>query len=101
MRHRAADEDEGQMVILGLTVVTAIISLGGIAFEMAAAKQLTGGAAWPHVALSGVTVLLSWTFSHTIFAIHYAHEYYDAEEDGLAEGLEFPGDDPPDYWDFG
>jgi uncharacterized membrane protein len=100
MRHRAAQEDEGQLVILGLTVVTAIISLGGIGVEMAVAKRATAGGAWPHVALAGVTVLLSWTFTHTIFAIHYAHEYYDAEEGGLAEGLEFPGDNQPDYWDF-
>src|SRR5215831_4570955 len=35
----------------------------------------------------------------TIFAIHYAHEYYDekAHKDG---GLNFPGGEPPDYWDF-
>ncbi len=100
IRHRAADEDEGQIVILGLTVVTALISLGGVGVEMAAAKAATAGAAWRHIALVGGTVLLSWTFTHTIFAIHYAHEYYDDGEDGLAEGLEFPGDDQPDYWDF-
>jgi uncharacterized membrane protein len=31
-----------------------------------------------------------------MFAVHYAHEFYAGPE----EGLEFPGHEPPDYWDF-
>ena len=51
-----------------------------------------------HVILATVTILLSWAFIHTIFALHYAHEFYD-ETDG--RGMAFPGGDPhPDYWDF-
>ena len=46
-----------------------------------------------------VTILLSWSFIQVIFAFHYAHEFY-AEHRGQAGGLGFPGDDPPDYWDF-
>jgi uncharacterized membrane protein len=100
IRYRAALQDEGQVVILGLTSITALISLGGIVAEMAATKTLKGHDEWQHIALAGLTVLLSWTFTHTIFAIHYAHEYYAGLDDGLAEGLEFPGHEPPDYWDF-
>jgi uncharacterized membrane protein len=100
IRYRAALQDEGQMVILGLTIVTALISLAGIVAEMAAAKTLNGPREWQHVALAGLTVLLSWTFTHTMFAIHYAHEYYAGPDDDLVEGLEFPGNEPPDYWDF-
>jgi uncharacterized membrane protein len=41
--------------------------------------------------------LLSWAFIHTIFALHYAHEFYDVTAGGLA----FPqGSADPDYWDF-
>jgi uncharacterized membrane protein len=87
-------------VILGLTIITALISLGGIVAEMATAKTLKGRDEWQHIALSGLTVLLSWTFTHTMFAIHYAHEYYAGSENELAEGLDFPGKEPPDYWDF-
>jgi Protein of unknown function (DUF1345) len=67
---------------------------------MAAAKSLKGDGGWQHIALAGLTVLLSWTFAHTIFAIHYAHEYFAGPEDDMEEGLEFPGHEPPDYWDF-
>ena len=100
IRYRAALQDEEQLVILGLTIITALISFGGIVAEMAAAKTLKGHDEWQHVALAGLTVLLSWTFTHTMFAIHYAHEYYAGPENELAEGLEFPGNEPPDYWDF-
>jgi uncharacterized membrane protein len=100
MRIRATMQDEGQLVFLGLTSITALISLGGIVAQMAAAKSMSGHHEWEHVALAGVTVLLSWTFTHTMFAIHYAHEFYAETDDELEEGLEFPGHEPPDYWDF-
>jgi uncharacterized membrane protein len=100
IRYRAALQDEGQVMILILTVITALISLGGTMAEMAAARALKPLGGWQHVALAGLTVLLSWTFAHTIFAIHYAHEYFAGPENDLAAGLEFPGREPPDYWDF-
>src|SRR5262249_43962893 len=46
-----------------------------------------------------LTIMLSWAFTHTIFAVHYAHEYYD-ENAGKGGGLTFPGTEEPDYWDF-
>ena len=100
IRVRAAGQDEAQMVILGLTTVTALVSLAGIMLELAAAKKLGSHGAWPHIALAVLTVFLSWSFLHTMFAVHYAHEYYMPDEDGTSEGLEFPGGEPPDYWDF-
>jgi uncharacterized membrane protein len=100
IRLRAALQDEGQLVILGLTTITALVSLAGIMVELAAAKALGSRGVWPHIALAAITVLLSWTFLHTMFAVHYAHEYYTGPADGPALGLEFPGREPPDYWDF-
>ncbi len=100
VRSRAALQDEGQILILLLAAITALISLGGTMAEMAAAKAHRGDGGWQHIALAGLTVLLSWTFAHTIFAIHYAHEYFAGPEDAMEEGLEFPGRQPPDYWDF-
>jgi uncharacterized membrane protein len=100
IQSRAALRDEGQLVILSLTSITALISLGGIVAQMATAKKLKGHDEWEHIALAGLTVVLSWTFTHTIFAIHYAHQYYAPSEGELSEGLEFPGNEAPDYWDF-
>ena len=48
--------------------------------------------------LPALTILLSWAFIHTMFALHYAHEFYD---ETAGRGMSFPGDDPhPDYLDF-
>ena len=52
IRFRAAREDEGQLVVLGLTSITALISLGGIVAEMATAKAMKGPDEWHHLALS-------------------------------------------------
>ena len=36
----------------------------------------------------------------TIFAMHYAHEFYGEGRDHREGGLQFPGEGEPDYWDF-
>ena len=54
-------------------------------------------APWSY-ALAIATVILSWAFIHTIFALHYAHDFYGKGQ--RATGLKFPGDGQPDYWDF-
>jgi uncharacterized membrane protein len=94
IRERAAIEDEGQWAILALTVVAALASLAAIFAEL---RQ--GGDRQPgHVALAAGTILLSWAFIHMIFALHYAHEFYDEAAGG---GMAFPGGETePDYWDF-
>ena len=51
-------------------------------------------------ALAGVTILFSWCFVHTAFALHYAHEFYIDRGQAAAPGLQFPGGGPPDYLDF-
>jgi uncharacterized membrane protein len=96
IRERAAREDEGQVAILVLTVSAALASLGAIVAELGSS---VGSARRPsHVVLAALTILLSWAFIHAIFALHYAHEFYDETDGG---GLAFPGGDPaPDYWDF-
>ena len=37
-----------------------------------------------------VTILLSWLFAHTVFAVHYAHEYVNDREQNRPPGLDFP-----------
>jgi uncharacterized membrane protein len=98
IRRRAAIEDEGAFGLLVLTVAAAIASLGAIFAEMAVIDR-THPAYGLYVGLAIVTVVLSWTFVHTIYALHYAHDFYG---EGIRKaGLKFPGnDDHPDYWDF-
>ena len=100
IRRRAAEEDEGAFAILMLSIVATAASLIAIVFELGASKQVHGLALFPHVLLAMGTILLSWTFVHTIFSFHYAHEYYGERRDGVIGGLKFPGDANPDYRDF-
>jgi uncharacterized membrane protein len=90
-------QDEGEFGILILTVIAAMASLAAIFVEMAATDR-TGARYGFEVALAILTVVFSWAFIHSIFALHYAYEYYDDAE--CAGGLKFPDDDKPDYWDF-
>ncbi len=90
-------EDEGAIAILLLATVAATASLGAIFAELAQVKSDDPAYGY-HVALAVGTVLLSWAFTQTIFALHYAYAFYG--EGQHAKGLKFPDDDKPDYWDF-
>ncbi len=100
MRHRAQLQDDGKYAILCLTVVAAVASLAAIGGELSVVKDLHGWVRGAHVALSGLTVLSSWSFIQTMFALHYAHDYYMAACHGHKPGLSFPEDPAPDYGDF-
>jgi uncharacterized membrane protein len=103
IRARAGREDEGRGLILALVVVAAAASVWAIAAQLGIAKAEHGVLRSAHVALAFVTVALSWMMVQVIFALHYAHEYYDENEDCGGEdmkGLLFPGGELPDYWDF-
>ena len=99
IRLRARVEDEGRIAILVLTAAAALASLGAIVAELVSSS--TNGSARPpaHLILATVTIVMSWAFTHTIFALQYAHDYYQ-EKDGKGGGLTFPGGEEPDYWDF-
>jgi uncharacterized membrane protein len=98
IRRRARLQDEGQYTILSLTATAALASLGAIV----AILGMSGASERQpiHLLLGILTILLSWSFTHIMFALHYAHEFYD-ENGGRGGGLLFPGDlKEPDYWDF-
>ena len=46
-------------------------------------------------------MLCTWAFVQLVFTIHYAHVYYGDDAPGESRGgLDFHGDDAPDFWDF-
>jgi uncharacterized membrane protein len=97
IRYHSAMQDEGAIGLLVLSVTATVASLGAVFADLAAIDRSKPGFGMD-VTLALATVVLSWTFTHTIFALHYAHEYYGTGRH--ARGLNFPGDEPPDYWDF-
>lgn len=99
LRERAVTQDEGAVVVLALTILASLASLGAIAMELHGLHDRPPADVPPRLALVGVTLLVSWLFVQTLFALHYAHDYYSGAE-GARRGLAFPGDGAPDYWDF-
>ncbi|QNK02373.1 DUF1345 domain-containing protein [Dyella telluris] len=95
MRGQARKQDTGRWGVLW----TALILTGFVALalttEMSGAK---GGDAKALVIAAG-TIVLSWLFLNVMFGMHYAHGYY-GDFGKKNEGLEFPGTEQPDYWDF-
>ena len=98
LKRRAANQDEGSVAILLLIVAAAIASLGAIFAELG---TVGGAPRTPgQLILATATVVMSWAFIHSIFALHYAHEFYGEGRDRKIGGMSFPDDQEPDYWDF-
>ncbi|HEY8564745.1 MAG TPA: DUF1345 domain-containing protein [Beijerinckiaceae bacterium] len=99
LRQRAVMQDAGAVVVLALTILASLASLGAIAVELRGLHDMPPTDMPPRLLLVGVTLLCSWLFVQTLFALHYGHDYYSGAE-GARKGLAFPGDGAPDYWDF-
>jgi len=102
MRQRARRQDPYRWVILTVVVAAAAVSLIALGFML----QQKGGAlgtGW-RILLAGLAVICSWTLTHTMYALHYAHLYYgdDPRKRGRQDrgGLNFPDEGAPDFWDF-
>ncbi len=100
IRLRALHQDDGRKTVLVLVVLTAMASLLAIVDELSVVKNLGGSVRTGHIALTALTVVTSWLFTHLMFAIHYAHDYYLNLSRQQPAGLVFPGDEAPDYGDF-
>ncbi|MEO8298430.1 MAG: DUF1345 domain-containing protein [Burkholderiales bacterium] len=98
MRWRASLEDEGRWLALALVLLGVVASLVAIALQLTVARGLPPAERFSHIGLAGLTVLTSWAVMQTMFAIRYAHEFYRGKV--AVGGLEFPGNQEPDYLDF-
>lgn len=100
MRARAELEDQTRWAILALMAGAAFFSLFAILGALHQAHGAEGRLSVELAVFAGLTILLSWSFAHTVFAVHYAHEFYSAPERN-PPGLLFPEKNgTPDYWDF-
>ena len=104
VRQRARLVDPRRSVILAIIVAAAAASLIALGFTLQREAHEGAAALAARLTLAGLTVVASWTVTHTVFALHYAHHYYgDGPAPGADDdrgGLAFPGDALPDYWDF-
>ena len=100
---RARQFDISLGEIVGLTALAAAFSLYAAAGVLGAAKEQADLSKALFLAVGVGTIILSWFFVHTLFAVHYAHEFHDEDRQEVGKprgGLDFPGEKQPDYWDF-
>jgi uncharacterized membrane protein len=95
MRTTSAGNDANRAGLLSITVLVLAVVL--VAIGTLVARPDTR---WLEVPLILASLVLAWIFSNTIFALHYAHIFYQQRHGKDLGGLQFPGDRMPDYWDF-
>ena len=100
MHRNAVHQGEGRALVLLLVVVAAVAVLLAVGSQLATVRELRGAAKLPHLALAAITVVTSWLFTQTLFALSYAHEFYLARASGRPDLLAFPGTSDPGYGDF-
>ena len=81
-----------ELVVLGAGTAVLV----AVGFALVKAGQVTGGMKALMVTLGLLSVVLSWTVVHTVYALRYARAYY-SEPVG---GIEFNEEEPPTYTDF-
>ena len=106
MPQEAERAQEGQWAVFWFTLLGVGFSLAAVFGELGPAKDADSTVRLLRVLLVVATLFVSWLVMQVAFTYRYAHGYYervpDEDKPGgrIRAGLDFPGDDEPDYWDF-
>ncbi len=97
-------QDSSRSAIFAIVVFAAVAALVGVAGLPAPAEANHAAAKTSRILFAGATVVLSWGLIHTVFALHYAHLFYQKRHrtgtPGEGSGLDFPQDPHPGFLDF-
>lgn len=96
MREHAAANDANRVLVLAITTIVTMVVLAAISGEL---PRASGGDRIAMVKLVG-TLLLTWLFANSVYALHYAHLFYSSADGRDSAGIDFPGTKTPDYLDF-
>lgn len=102
-RLHARSQAHGGRALFAILLSAALVSVLALGFLVQSVGDLPFWAKLWHVGLSVTALLGAWSLVHLLFAFHYARLYYTAplrEDQALHEGLDFPGDKLPEYFDF-
>ncbi len=94
-RKLSRQQDENRSIIDSVLLSASFISMGGVLVALVKAQ---GAFEFGLTIAAIATVVLSWALIHTIYTFHYARLYYEGTGEG--GGVDFHGDEPPDYLDF-
>jgi uncharacterized membrane protein len=92
----ALKEDPSLRMSELLVLSAGVAVLAAVGLLLVRAGHSTGGTKAYLISLGIVSVALSWSLVHTVFALRYARAYYGRP----VGGIDFNEDDPPTYIDF-
>lgn len=92
----ARSEDASRAAADAILIGAAVASLVAVGFVLVGLAGSSGGARAALTGLAIASVATAWATVHTVFMLRYARLYY-AEPVG---GMNFHGDEPPDYRDL-
>ena len=102
IREECKIQDQSSSIIFIIVLISTLASVFAVILLIVSKKDGNNGASWRlPIAIAGM--LFSWFLIHTTFALRYEHVYYGDDESKPGEqagGLDFPGDDKPDFLDF-
>lgn len=96
MRSAAERNDANRALLLVITGAVMLAVLAAVASELRVKdthKPLM-------LALIVASLAIAWCFSNIVYALHYAHLFYQSDDGADRGGLDFPKTAEPNYWDF-
>ncbi|MEG6544540.1 DUF1345 domain-containing protein [Acinetobacter bereziniae] len=96
---RAQQQDASKWIILLLVIFALVMCFIAIVVELSHIPSNTMFK-FGHLSLAILTIIFAWLFMHTVFAIHYAHDFYLAVAKHQDGGLDFPKTPEPTYPEF-
>jgi uncharacterized membrane protein len=96
---RAAAVDPGRTLAWVLILLASSFSVFAGTYVMRHARTIEPEHGDLLVVLCLIAVGTAWSLTQTAFTLRYAHLYYRDDDEGVG-GLTFPGDGPPDDFDF-
>lgn len=96
MRRHSAENDANRPLLIAIAATVMLVILAVIGIELAQTHPSPSVVAFIISSLA-----ICWLFTNTVYALHYAHMYYQGEQErGGIGGIDFPGSPEPNYWDF-
>ena len=98
MRRHAAENDANRVLVLVITSILMLAVMAAISGDLAGAQA---GQPYAMIKLIG-TLAAIWLFANSVYALHYAHEFYASAGPGKGDrgGIDFPATRTPTYSDF-
>jgi uncharacterized membrane protein len=102
IREQSKVQDPKRSIVFIIILISTFASILAVILLIVTKKEGNNGASL-RLPVAVLGMLFSWFLIHTVFALRYAHIYYGHHKikpDTPAGGLDFPGDEQPEYLDF-